>query len=67
MTTIESLVGRKVKVNSFTMQNYDKWWVDKTYIVENVMFKVTTDGKCHTIVKLEGVDRTFSLKNLTVL
>lgn len=69
-TSIPDLIGAKVKVGSLTMSNGLKWNrpADEIYTVSDVKFRVTIDGKCHTIVTLaEITDRTFALKDLKLV
>lgn len=60
-------IGAKVKVRALTMQNGWDWNYDPKmeFTIASIGFRITVDGKCHTIVSLEEVeDRTFTLKDL---
>lgn len=64
---LDKLIGAQVKVINLTMQNGLFWkeGVDEIYTVSDIKFRVSIDGKCHTIVYLdEFKDRSFTLKDL---
>jgi len=60
------IVGAKVRIKSTTMQN--GWDIEKpseVYTVSEVGFRVTIDGKCHTILAIKELgNRTFALKDI---
>lgn len=67
---IEKIIGAKVRVKSLTTQNYCGWKKnsDTIFTVESIKFRVSIDGKCYAILKLEGIeDRTFKLSDLVFI
>jgi hypothetical protein len=63
----ENIIGAKVKVVSLTMQNNHLWHGKKNelFTIKKIGFRITVDGKCHTIIELEEIcNRTFTLRDL---
>lgn len=62
------LIGSTVKIMSAcTTQG----WIDdasKTYVIEDIAFRIAIDGKTFTIIKLVGLpDNTFTWKDLKLI
>lgn len=67
LVDIDKIVGAKVRVKSLTTQNYCGWSynTDKVFKIDSIRFRISIDGKCYTILTLEGItDRTFKLSDL---
>jgi hypothetical protein len=71
---IQDILGSRVIVKSLTGQNsfdWDKYAEDKRVVVctvEDIMFTVSIDGKCFTLIYLVEVpDRAFTLEDLTFI
>ena len=66
LINIQELVGAKVHIISVTMQNCNYHGTSKdVYTVGNIYFRVTLDGKCHTLVSLAEIpEMTFKLTDL---
>ena len=66
--SVEQLLGAKCYVRSVSAMNGWRWSEDaigKEYTVKEVGFRVSVDGKCFTIITLDGIDdRVFTLKDL---
>ena len=65
----ENMVGARVRIKSMPVSNFFRLAeIDKTYVVEDVYFRVSTDGKVITVVKLVGMeDLIFTWKDLEVI
>ena len=66
----ENLIGSKVKIKSASMQNGFYWTknTDQLFTVSEIGFRISIDGKCHTILSLaEVTDRTFTLKDIEIV
>ena len=64
---MDDVIGSKVQVVSLTMSTASGWSYPSTKIftIEDVKFRVQTDGKCHTLFYLkECPKRVFSIKDL---
>lgn len=62
---IDEIIGSKVKVKSTSIVNFIEGFdSEELLIVEKVQFRVSVDGKAITILTLEGIDATFTLKDL---
>lgn len=66
----ENLIGAKVKVKSASMQNgfHQIKDINQLFTVSDIGFRISIDGKCHTIISLaEITDRTFTLKDIEIV
>lgn len=66
----ENLIGAKVKVKSASMQNgfHRVKDINQLFTVSDIGFRISIDGKCHTIISLaEITDRTFTLKDIEIV
>ncbi len=65
----KNMVGSRVKIKSIPVSNFFRLAdADKTFTVSDVYFRVSTDGKVITVVKLEGLeDVIFTWKDLEVI
>ena len=64
---ILDLIGSKVQVVSLTMSTVAGWTKSnkELFTIEDIKFRVQTDGKCHTLFYLkECPGRVFSIKDL---
>lgn len=65
---LNRIIGAKVIVKSVSMQNGWRWdddFIGKELTVGDIGFRISVDGKCHTIVVLNEIeDRTFTLKDI---
>lgn len=65
---IENLIGAKVAIRSTGICNLSSGWADDDYIIKDIYFRISTDGKTITLVELEGLEgETFTFKDLEVL
>jgi len=66
--TLQQMIGAKCYIRSVSSLNgwrWDKDAISKEYTVKEVGFRISVDGKCFTIVVLDGIDdRIFTLKDL---
>ena len=67
----EELIGSTVRLKSVSMQNCQCGGTilssSKDYTIKDVEFRLSLDGKCFTLISLEGVtDRRFTLKDLVI-
>ena len=63
----KDLLGASVYIKSLTMGNGRMWNKDgrKEYKVEDISFRISTDGKCITVLKLSDCPgKTFTLKDI---
>lgn len=64
----EDLIGAKVKVTSLPVANRFSGISGSTiYIIEELIFQISDDGKTVVIVKLKGTDCLFTFKDLEVI
>ena len=66
--TLQQMIGAKCYIRSVSAMNGWRWDEDaigKEYTVKEIGFRISVDGKCFTIVVLDGIDdRIFTLKDL---
>lgn len=66
--TLQQMIGAKCYIRSVSAMNGWRWdenAIGKEYIVKEIGFRISIDGKCFTIVVLDGIDdRIFTLKDL---
>lgn len=62
---LSNMIGAKVKIASISGYfNYNVQDFSKTYTVVDIKFRVSLDGKAITLVYLDGITGTFTLKDL---
>ncbi len=65
---VEKIIGAKCYVRSVSAMNGWRWdeeAIGKEYTVKEVGFRISVDGKCFTVIVLDGIsDRIFTLKDL---
>lgn len=66
--TLQQMIGAKCYIRSVSAMNGWRWdenAIGKEYTVKEIGFRISVDGKCFTIVVLDGIDdRIFTLKDL---
>jgi hypothetical protein len=65
--SLDKVRGSKVIIKSLTISNGFNWEPikNKEYTISDIAFRISTDGKCFTIVKIKEIpDRTFTLKDI---
>lgn len=66
--TLQQMIGAKCYIRSVSAMNGWRWdenAIGKEYTVKEIGFRISIDGKCFTIVVLDGIDdRIFTLKDL---
>lgn len=66
--TLQQMIGAKCYIRSVSAMNGWRWdenAIGKEYTVKEIGFRISVDGKCFTIVILDGIDdRIFTLKDL---
>lgn len=66
--TLQRMIGAKCYIRSVSAMNGWRWdenAIGKEYTVKEIGFRISVDGKCFTIVVLDGIDdRIFTLKDL---
>ena len=64
---MDDIIGAKVQVISLSMSTALEWSYPKSkvFTIEDVKFRVQTDGKCHTLLYLEECPgRVFTIKDI---
>ena len=66
--TLQQMIGAKCYIRSVSAMNGWRWdenAIGTEYTVKEIGFRISVDGKCFTIVVLDGIDdRIFTLKDL---
>ena len=66
--TLQQMIGAKCYIRSVSAMNGWRWdenAIGKEYTLKEIGFRISVDGKCFTIVVLDGIDdRIFTLKDL---
>ena len=69
--TLQQMIGAKCYIRSVSAMNGWRWdenAIGKEYTVKEIGFRISVDGKCFTIVVLDGIDdRIFTLKDLELV
>lgn len=57
----EDLIGGKVKIKSGPVD------AEEIYTIENIVFSLSDDGKCVTLIKIKELGKMFYWDNLIIL
>lgn len=64
----DNMVGARVAIRSTTIGNFNQFAVDGEYIIKDIYFRVSLDGKTITLIELEGLpDSYFTFKDVEIL
>jgi len=65
---LEDVIGAKVRVRSLPVANRFAGISGSTiYVIEDIIFQISDDGKTIVIVKLKGTDCLFTFKDLEII
>lgn len=65
--SLDQVIGSRVKIKSLTISNGFDWKPskDNEYTISDLVFRISIDGKCFTIVKIKEIpNKTFTLKDI---